>query len=99
MTVPFMARGWESKSVEQQQDEAASQVKIARPWLTPKQQEANRKREGLMLSRKRLVSQLENSSHPAHRQMLEQALAEIERQLASFEEPTPDSGAAAKGQV
>jgi hypothetical protein len=80
-----MARGWESKSVEQQQDEKAADTNKSRPRLTPQQQELNRKREGLLLSRKRLVGQLETSAHPAHRRMLEQSLAEIDRQLASFE--------------
>lgn len=80
-----MARGWESKSVEQQQDERAAETRTSRPSLTPQQQELNRRREGLLLSRKRLVGQLESSTHPAHRRMLEQSLAEIDRQLASFE--------------
>lgn len=80
-----MARGWESKSIEQQQDEKASETKTSRPPLTPKQRELNRKREGLLLSRKRLVDQIESSTHPAHRHMLVQSLAEIDRQLASFE--------------
>jgi hypothetical protein len=80
-----MGRGWESESVEQQQDEKAAEAKTARPRLTPAQQKINRKREGLLLSRKRLFGQLEHSSHPVHRKMLEQSLAEIDRQLASFE--------------
>jgi len=80
-----MARGWESKSVEQQQDEKTAEARTDRPRLTIAQQEMNRKREGLLLSRKRLVGQLESSPHPAHRKMLEQSLAEIDRQLASFE--------------
>lgn len=80
-----MARGWESKSVEQQQDERSAETNNRRPRLTPQQQELNRRREGLLLSRKRLVGQLESSVHPAHRHMIEQSLAEIDRQLASFE--------------
>jgi len=80
-----MARGWESKSVEQQQNEKTAEGKTARVRLSAEQQLINRKREGLLLSRKRLVGQLEASNHPAHRQMLQQSLAEIDRQLASFE--------------
>jgi len=80
-----MARGWESKSVEQQQDEKVAESSQPRPRLTPQQQEINRRREGLLLSRKRLIGQLETSVHPARRHMLEQSLAEIDRQLASFE--------------
>jgi hypothetical protein len=80
-----MARGWESKSVEQQQDERAAETNKNRPRLTAQQQDLNRKREGLLLSRKRLVGQLETAINPAYRQMLEQSLAEVDRQLASFE--------------
>jgi hypothetical protein len=80
-----MARGWESKSVEQQQDERAAETNKNRPRLTAQQQDLNRKREGLLLSRKRLVGQLETAINSAYRQMLEQSLAEIDRQLASFE--------------
>jgi len=80
-----MARGWESKSVEQQQDERAAGTNKPGPRLTPQQQEINRRREGLLLSRKRLIDQLKTTVHPAHRHMLQQSLAELDRQLASFE--------------
>jgi hypothetical protein len=79
-----MARGWESKSVEQQQEDRLEQPKGSRPVLSVEQQERNRKREGLALSRKRLAQQLEAASNPRHRQMLEAALADLDRQLASF---------------
>jgi hypothetical protein len=79
-----MARGWESKSVEQQQQERLEQRRHVRPVLSTEQQERNRKREGLALSRKRLTQQLEAASNPRHRQMLEEALADLDRQLASF---------------
>ena len=79
-----MARGWESKSVEQQQEERSAQRDTARAPLPPEHQERNRKREGLLLSRKRLSQQLETASNSRHRQMLEQAIAELDRQLASI---------------
>lgn len=80
-----MARGWESKSVEQQQEERLEQGKSARPVVSAEQQERNRTREGLALSKKRLIQQLEAASNPSHRQMLVEALAELDRQLALFE--------------
>jgi hypothetical protein len=80
-----MARGWESKSVEQQQQERLEQRTGARPVVSAEQQERNRKREGLALSRKRLIQQLEAASRPRHRQLLADALAALDRQLASFE--------------
>lgn len=92
-----MARGWESKSVEQQQEEMAEQRKSVREKTaraplspTPREQQRNREREGLLLSRGRLTRQLQAASHPRHRQMLEQAIAELDRQLLSFE-PVADT--------
>lgn len=80
-----MARGWESKSVEQQQAEMPERGKPARPPLSPEQQERDRKRQGLLLSRTRMSRQLEAAENPRHRQMLRQAIAELDRQLSSFE--------------
>jgi hypothetical protein len=80
-----MARGWESKSVEQQQAEMGDRNESARQPLSPAQQKLNRKREGLLLSRTRLLRRLETSNRAQHRQILHQALAEIDRQLACFE--------------
>ena len=79
-----MARGWESKSVEQQQAEMSEQRKTVRAPISAEQQQRNRKREGLLLSRGRLTQQLQAASPPRHRQMLEQAIAELDRQLSSF---------------
>ncbi|MFZ0799481.1 MAG: hypothetical protein WAM98_16990 [Terriglobales bacterium] len=79
-----MARGWESKSVEQQQEERSAQRKTARAPLSPNEQQRNRKREGLLLSRERLWQQLQAASNSRHRQMLEQSIAELDRQLSSL---------------
>ncbi len=79
-----MARGWESKSVEQQQEEMSERQKTVGAPISPDEQQLNRKREGLLLSRKRLTQQLQAAYNPRHRQMLEQAIAELDRQLSSF---------------
>jgi len=76
-----MARGWESKSVEQQQAEMAESRKPARPPLSPEEQQRERKSQGLLLSRKRLMQRLEAATNSRHRQMLAQAIAEVDRQL------------------
>ena len=83
-----MARGWESKSVEQQQEEMSERRKAVRAPLSADEQQRNRKREGLLLSRERLTQQLEAATNPRHRQMLEQSAAELDRQLSSFEKDT-----------
>ena len=83
-----MARGWESKSVEQQQEELSEQRKTSRAPISPDEQQRNRKREGLLLSRGRLTQQLQAATNPRHRQMLEQAIAELDSQLSSFKQVT-----------
>jgi hypothetical protein len=83
-----MARGWESKSIEQQQEERSEQRSEQRNShrvpLSPAEQQRNRKRDGLLLSRERLAQQLQAAVNPRHRQMLEQSIAELDRQLSSF---------------
>lgn len=80
-----MARGWESKSVEEQQAAMSEQRKTARAPMSPDEQQRNRKREGLLLSRQRLSQQLQAACNPRRRQMLEQSIAELDRQLSSIE--------------
>jgi len=79
-----MARGWESKSVEQQQEEMAEQRKSSGAPISPSEQKRNRKKEGLLLSRGRLQRQLETATNPRHREMLEQSIAELDKQLSSL---------------
>jgi hypothetical protein len=83
-----MARGWESKSIELQQAEMHEQRKTIRPPISPEEQQSNRKREGLLLSRERLTQQLQSAANPRHRQMLERAIAELDHQLSSFKQVT-----------
>jgi hypothetical protein len=78
-----MARGWESKSVEAQQQEAATQSADGNQVrLTPEQAETKRKRDSLLLSRKDLEQKIATATNPRYRQMLEAALAEVEARLA-----------------
>ncbi len=77
-----MARGWESKSVEAQQAEAAETSSEPRIRLTQEQLAAQRKKQGLTLSRQRVLQQLETAQNPKHREMLTKALADLDLQLA-----------------
>jgi hypothetical protein len=76
-----MARGWESKSVEQQQEQAKSEKNRKTEQLTPEQVADRRRVAMLELSRKRILHQLETASNPRHRQMLEAALADLNAQI------------------
>ena len=78
-----MARGWESKSVEAQQD-AADAPKITAPALTPEQAAAKAQRATLMLARTRALADLQAACMPAHRAMLEQAIADLDRRIAEL---------------
>lgn len=79
-----MARGWESKSVEQQQAEATAPSSKPRARLTPEQLANQRRKQGLLLSRQRVLQQLESAQNPNHRKMLETALADLDAQLAQL---------------
>lgn len=76
-----MARGWESKSVEEQQSAAVSQTE-SKQRLTPEQLARRQQKDSIHLSRKRILQQLESVQNPRHRQMLESALADLDDRLA-----------------
>lgn len=76
-----MARGWESKSIEAQQEEAA-RGRQHRVTLTPEQQMRLERRRTLELARSRAQADLARATAPAHRRMLEQAIAALDAQLS-----------------
>jgi len=78
----LVARGWESKSVEQQQDEARSDSRSQKPRLTPEQVARERQKQSLILSRQRILQQLEKAQNANHRKMLASALADLDAELA-----------------
>jgi hypothetical protein len=80
-----MARGFESKSVEAQQEEAARGRKsLSGPPPSAEQRARQERRQTLELSRKRAKSDLGRAAAPAHRRMLEQALEALDAQLAEL---------------
>ena len=79
-----MARGWESKAVEAQQDSAAAQQPPG-PGLTGDEAARRTRRDTLKLARLRALADLQSACAPAHRSMLEQAIAELDKQLAALD--------------
>ena len=79
-----MARGWESKSVEAQMEEAESAAS-SKPRLSPEQLERKQKRESLELTKKKLQADLERAGNERHREMLARALADLEAQLKALD--------------
>jgi len=81
-----MARGWESKSVEDQiQNSQSKPSETQQRHFEPSEAEARRRREVLLLSRTRVQRDLEASQNPRYRDQLNRALAEIDSQLAAIE--------------
>lgn len=78
-----MARGWESKSIEAQQDDAARAGRRM-PAKTEAQLAAEDRRRTLWLTRARAVDDLSRAVNPSHRRMLEQAIEAIDAQLAEL---------------
>jgi hypothetical protein len=78
-----MARGFESKMVEFQQEEAARRRAVT-PGLTADEQARQARRQGLELARSRAAADLARATAPAHRAMLEQALAALDQQLRAL---------------
>jgi hypothetical protein len=85
-----MARGWESKSVESQIDSAASaRMARQRPPKSPDEVQRDSKIHGLMLSRTRVLNDLQHACNARYRAQLEQALAFLDKQIAELDTTTP----------
>jgi len=84
-----MARGWESKSVESQIDEASQQQSNnSKVPLNDDERKTKREREILLLARARVLQQLESSPNERYSESRREALKELERKL---QELTPES--------
>ncbi len=79
-----MARGWESKSIESQQAEAFDAPVQQKRRLTPQEVAVARQREGLLLSRKHILDEIQSAPNPRRREMLEGALTELDARLAAL---------------
>jgi len=80
-----MARGWESKSVEAQIDAAEVHLHSAalKETLNPEMLESIRKKETILLSRTRVLRELESAQNPRYKAVLTKALADLEAQLST----------------
>ena len=77
-----MARGWESKSVEDQvaAAEAAKEAR-AKPYLTAEERAKETERQSLLLSRTQITNRLKHATNPKYRAQLESALQHLESRL------------------
>jgi hypothetical protein len=81
-----MARGWESKSVESQIEDAGSRSNQGEP-LTADQRAIWAKLQDLELSRRRVLQDLETARSALRRTALEQALAFLEQEIRKLAPP------------
>jgi hypothetical protein len=80
-----MARGWESKSVEEQMNLAAGEKAHAKtPKLSSEDLGAIRERESLELSRTRVLQDLAAAKNPKYRELLHRSLDFLNEKLAEL---------------
>jgi hypothetical protein len=78
-----MARGWESKSVEAQQQDDRTAVNPAAA-VDPADAARRAERATLQLARTRALSDLQRACAPAYRAMLEAAIRDLDMRIASL---------------
>jgi hypothetical protein len=83
-----MARGWESKSVQEQMESAAERRARRASQLSPEELAHQQKRDSLLLHRTRVLRDLENCTDPRYRRTLTEGLAYLEVQLAELDPKT-----------
>jgi hypothetical protein len=79
-----MARGWESKSVEEQIELAAEKAVSLKTETKVNEAEASRKREieSLQLSRTRVMQDIAGATNPRYREQLQKSLDFLDEKLA-----------------
>ena len=81
-----MARGWESKSVEDQIGDAqARKDERSKPFLSPAEREQQTRKQSLLLSRSQILSRLKVAGNARYREQLEAALKHVEMQLKELD--------------
>ena len=81
-----MARGWESKSVEDQIGDAqARKDERSKPFLSPAEREQQTRKQSLLLSRSQILSRLKVAGNARYRAQLKAALKHVEMQLKELD--------------
>jgi hypothetical protein len=82
-----MARGWESKEVESQIEAAEARAAVSKKkQLNEQEIQLQREREGLELSRTRVVRDLASALNPRYREQLQQSLDHLDAKLAALKQ-------------
>jgi hypothetical protein len=84
-----MARGWESKSVEDQIGDAQAEKDArSKPFLSPEEREQQTRKQSLLLSHSQILGRLKVAQSARYRAQLEAALKHIETQLSECDSST-----------
>ncbi|HKP85163.1 MAG TPA: hypothetical protein VJZ26_03645 [Blastocatellia bacterium] len=85
-----MARGWESKAVEDQISAAEAKAQArAKRQLTTSELERRKRKEGLLLERARIEREMREGHKRRYLALLERSLAHVESELSKLEEDQP----------
>jgi hypothetical protein len=80
-----MARGFESKSVQDQQSQEIERAELrSKPRRDPQQIERDKQRESLELSRSRVLHDLDTTTSEARKSSLRAALAHLDAEIAKI---------------
>ena len=80
-----MARGWESKSVEEQiNNRQAESETLGKKKSSRLEIEQNSKRESMRLARSRTTKELQSTQDKRYRALLERTLAHLDSELAKL---------------
>jgi hypothetical protein len=80
----YVARGWESKSVEAQQDEASAGTSPKKPRLTREDAARARQKENIRLALQSIVQQIARSHDARHLAMLDKARADLQEKMEAL---------------
>jgi hypothetical protein len=81
-----VARGWESKSVEEQINERQAESEASdRAKLNRREIEQRAKRESIRLARSHTLTAMESSHDSRYRALLERTLAHLDSELAKLD--------------
>jgi len=80
-----MARGWESKGIEEQQAEHSGSAPAANPRRTPAEVARTRQKDDLELRRQHVLQQLEVVRNARHQQLLKETLSFLDQQISILE--------------
>jgi hypothetical protein len=80
-----MARGWDSKSVEDQIGDAQAEKDArSKPFMSPDEREQQTRKQSLLLSRSQILGRLKVAQNARYRAQLQAALMHVETKLKEF---------------